>query len=451
MKSFFRVAVPIGVLMAVVGLASFLTQNTSRSKTTIDIPVEDSGTVPTQGQPLEFVIEDIPLEERAPIEIEQGSKNHKDYWFYTKQPEDVQVGTLYTSCTCSKLQLGTFDLTPEEIDQLVQAPTLGLICKAAASVRFQDLPDARMNQFAKVQATPPGRSPRPYILRVHFEAKEGGAEPGTSKLLSFKISASLERGTPSVYSQEFGYQVVPGVAIFPINVDLGELSVGGKVSHDVIVWSVTREHLHPKPILLAARARQEPEPCAEFSTPEPLSPSELAELPKQFGPELAKVKPKGGARFRLILHERRGEHQLDMGPLNRQLIVKFDTPDEKPLPEVRANVTATIRGDVRVLSGDENGRIQLGSFRYDRGKSVLVRVGTTRSDLDIEFDSVSDDGIEVSPLSPPKQEGTNRVWELQVRVKPNAYLGELRQTVFLRTKEPNSRRLRIPLLGSADR
>jgi hypothetical protein len=451
MKSFFRVVVPIGIIMVVVGLASYLTQNTSRSKSTIDIAVDDPGTVTTQGQPLTFVVEEVPVEDRAPIEVEQGSKNHKDYWFYTSQPEDVKVGTLYTSCTCSKLQIGTFGLTQDEIDELERSPSLGLWCKAAASVSFQDLPDARMNQFAKVLASPAGHAPRPHILRVFFEAKPAGSEPGTSKLLSFRISASLERGTPSVYSQEFGYLVVPGAAIFPVNVDLGELTAGSAVQHEIIVWSVTREHLHPIPMLMASRGRNDNEPCAAFSEPTPLSPAELAELPRRLGPDFTKVKPKGAARFRLTLHERKGQHQLDVGPLNRQLIVKFDTGSEPPLSEVRANVTALVRGDVRVLSGDENGRIQLGSFRYDRGKTVLVRVGTTHQDVDLEVDSVSDDGIVVSSLSPPKHEGTNRVWELQVHVKPHAYLGEVRQTVFLRTKGPNSRRVRVPLIGNADR
>lgn len=451
MKSFLRVAVPIGVLMLIVGIGSYLTQNTSRSKTTIDIPIQEDDTVTTQGQPLTFVVEDVDVEDRAPIEVEQGSKNHKDYWFYTTQPEDVKVGVLYTSCTCSKLQLGSFNLTQEEVDQLERSPSLTLFCKAAASSRFEDLPDARMNQYARVLATPKDHVPRPYILRVHFEAKEAGAEPGTSKLLSFKISAGLERGAPSTYSQEFGFQVVPGAAIFPINIDLGELTAGGTVYQDVYVWSVTREQLHPKMMLTATRGRNESEPCAEFSAPEPLSPSELAELPKLFGPEMGRVKPIGASRFRMFLHERRGEHQLDIGPLNRQLIVKFDTPEGKALPEVRSNVSAYVRGEARLLSGDENGRVQLGSFRYDRGKTVLVRVGTTKPDLNLEYDSVSDEGIVVSPLSAPKQEGINRVWEFQVQVKPNAYLGELRQTVFLRTTGPNPRRLRIPLIGSADR
>ncbi len=452
MKSFLRVVVPIGIIMAMVGIGSYLTQNTSRSKTTIDVPIEDDVTVTTQGPPLTFVTEDIDVEQRGPIEVEQGSKNHKDYWFYTTQSQDVNVGVLYTSCTCSKLQLGSFDLTQEEVDQLEKSPTLTLLCKAAGAVRFEDLPDARMNQYAKVRASPKDRSPRPHILRVHFEAKEAGADPGTSKLLSFKISAAIEHGTPSTFSQEFGFQVVPGVAIFPVNIDLGELTAGGAVHQDVYVWSVTREQLHPRMILTSTRGRNDPEPCAEFTEPTPLSPSELAELPRLFGPEYGRVKPKGASRFRLILHERRGEHQLDIGPLNRQVIVKFDTPEgQKPLSEVRANVTAVVRGDVRVLSGDENGRVQLGSFRYDRGKTVLIRVGTTRSDLEIEYDGVSDEGVVVSPLSPPKQEGINRVWDLHVQIKPNVFLGEVRQTVFLRTKGPNSRRLRIPLIGSADR
>ena len=106
-------------------------------------------------------------------------------------------------------------------------------------------------------------------------------------------------------------------------------------------------------------------------------------LPKFHRPKCSRVTPSRSS----FTNDERGI-SLDLGPLNRRLLLRTDAIPE---PSISVRVKGTVRGVVDVGEGKEKDRINLGTFRADRGKDSTVMVSAREPDVQLRVKSASPD------------------------------------------------------------
>ncbi len=450
MKSFLQIAVPLVLVGGVVGVIAYMTQNTTR---TPKLPQIDGtgGIQPTVGELITFDEEVVDLENIRPIEVEDGSDQHKDFWCHTNQSKDVLLGLWFKSCGCASVDFGSFDISEDSWDSVLASPTPLALCRLMNAVKFEALGEVKHNTYSKVQPRPAGKPPLPYVIRLNWHVKTP-QNPDSAQKIGIQLNATFEAGSPQQLTKEVGYKVVAPIGFWPYRLDLGDLSPGGQAKADCIVWSQTRDRLDFTARITAAHDSKESEPCAEISPPVRLTDKELAELPQLVAPESKdKPRPRSAYRFQVTLHERHGENQLEMGPLVRRLIIKFQrTSDgEQSLQDRRETFAAFIRGEVSVLNGDDVGRVNLGTFKFDRAQRTDVRLGSTDPKLELELESCSLEKTRVN-LSEPMMVDGRREWVMRIDIQPSALLGPFEHYVVLKVKG-TARKMRIPVRGNAER
>jgi hypothetical protein len=450
MKSFFQILVPVALLMAVVAVVAYMTANTSR--TLIPEAQKPPEPAPTQGDLISWDDEGSEVDPR-PIEVESPSHPHKDFWFHTNQSGDVRLGLWYKSCGCANIHFGVSNLSDEEWESIAAAPSLGSVCRLLESMEFAPMKETKKNEHEIIRAARQGKTPRPYVLRLNWEVNKSPTEaPGDLKL-HIEVNSTLEAGAPQVAERNITYTIVPAVSWVPGTLDIGDISPGGKGTRDLIVWSPTRDRLDFTAHVTAADDKRLSEPCAEISEAQRLTDQELAELPKSLGPDMKKFRAKSAYRIRVTVHERRGGHQLEIGPMTRALVISVKSgPGEEPLRDKKVQFAALVRGDVSVLNGDDVGRVNFGTFKFDRPRSVEVRLGSIDPKLDLELESTSDPHVHATFVGEPKNVDGRREWSLRVELDANTVLGEFARQIILKVKGGSEvRRLRIPVGGNAER
>ena len=122
----------------------------------------------------------------------------------------------------------------------------------------------------------------------------------------------------------------------------------------------------------------------------------------------------------VTIYERRGDHQLDMGPIHRTLLLTSEGTAEA----LRVPLTGLMRGEVRLFGGDDRDRIALGSF--NRGAKKSVSLVTTRPDVELEIDETATSSLLKRELSKPETSSDGRKqWQLTVEVPADTAAGEL--------------------------
>jgi hypothetical protein len=147
----------------------------------------------------------------------------------------------------------------------------------------------------------------------------------------------------------------------------------------------------------------------------------------------------------VVVHERRGPAQLDLGPLNRKLVLRTDaSPDP-----MWVSLQGMVRGAIDVGEGKDQDRVNLGSFRYDQRHDKTVIVTAKDPNIQLRFKKAFPDYLNVSftELSGP---AGFRQWKLNVEVEPNRVSGLLPadSAVYLETVSTPPRAIRIPVMGN---
>ncbi len=462
MKSLTHIVLPIVILMGVVGVVAYMTQNTKRTVTnTTDTTPAVTPTQTTSVKLIKFIEPDavVSPEDEFPTEVEYPSKNHKDYPFYSTQSDSIRLTADFQSCKCTTVELGTLAMADDELSELERHPSLTGYCRlvnAMNTMKFAPLPSGADDKEpgTLIPGAPPGKLKRPYILRIVWEAKNPPDPTGRTDALKVRIGARLDgTNVKSTVDRSIPFVVVPSAAAMPQTIEIGELNTAGKRSIDCYIFSGTRDHLSFKARLAGADGGDSVEPCADVSTPVELTAEERKQLPDVFEKKISAAIFRCAYRFSLTLHEHRGDNQLEIGPLSRRLVVTFDTPPgEEPIEDMRILTTALVRGSIRVLNGDERDRIPLGIYKFDRGASTIVRIGSDDAKLDLVVEHTSDPKLKAT-LRPPTIVEGRKEWEMLVEMEPNAFVGPLPNStlIMLKTVGKNPRRIRIPVTGKADR
>src|SRR5262245_22427402 len=122
MKTLTHVVLPIAIVVAVVGVVAYVTQNTSRAPATNGSSSGPDNSAPPVGDLIAF--NEILTDDLKPMVVEPLSKSHQDLWFHNPQTQPVRICTKYKSCTCSELEIGTVGLSDAEWDTLEKYPSL---------------------------------------------------------------------------------------------------------------------------------------------------------------------------------------------------------------------------------------------------------------------------------------------------------------------------------------
>jgi len=486
MKSFWQIALVIAALMAAVFGATYLTQNTTRVSAPTTERKEDSESERPSTALRPLVLRDLwavwdrsieaPVtfgEEAKQIDqarfvkyVEVGNRYQYDFWFYSQHPQPVGIGLEYESCTCTDLECFIFPeadwLTWQRetaLATLMATVTGGDVWGPAAAtvlmrtldqknswVSFGSTASGKGNRAEAVATVPPGR---PGIVRVNFRPKKL-SEKSEGDGVRIILQALLDDGSYKTAELGVRYLAVPPVGYAPLILDGGELDVGEKRELECYLWSSTRERLEPKLELTGPSSEDSHDPCVEIGKLVPLSAEEMkafpARLTASYGKMYEAVKPMCAYRLALTVHEKRGGKQLDIGPVVRRLLISTEAQTEPwKLP-----ITVFVRGEVRIIGGDDRDRLSLGSFKAEREKSASVTVKTENRNLELEVVPRTDSSLKAELQ--PVEAKSGKEWRLVVTVPPETFIGDLpATTAVVLSIKGSTRKVRIPVTGNAYR
>jgi len=404
--------------------------------------------LPTTGTP-------DPLDPNQVDVIEVNSDGHYDFWFRNTRNEPVAIKVQEKTCVCTEVLVaelppGSFDESAPQAAQLAVPAALAGPASWALSVppwlpALNKLPEKLIWKELETKGgsasadLSPGRPGAPTVgfVRMTWRVRE----PGQRKL-DVKIRTSTAApGDVADQILSCGVGVTPALVVSPSTLDFADLRPGDQRTLEMSVWSLTRKDLQIRPIELAASEFFGGDECIVVGKPVPMTVEDKRELTAKIGKAFEhKAKVQSGWKVPVTLHESRNGKQLDMGTLNRQLVVQTDDGVEA----VRPSLQGMIRGEVRVENAGPRDTVQLGGFPHRQGvtRSVTL-VGAAGLDLKVERHAPQVLNVDLRPLDIPGR------WKLTLSVAPNALLGEINQgVVVLTTGGSAPRRIRIPVTGA---
>jgi hypothetical protein len=312
---------------------------------------------------------------------------------------------------------------------------------------WSDLPDVRLKPPNADYLVPQADGPLPRLgqMRVNWVPKQLNPQ-GPSNPDRLKVTVhSRTANAPGVNREfEIPYLAVTPLGAFPKILEFGELISGAKRTVNCFVWSMTRDSLDLKVKMGSQEGLPNPNSnCFEVGVPAEVPAKERATLAKTLGVKHAENRhPTCAYRIPVTVHESRMGQQFDLGPFQRTLEISG-----VPGMEIhKVPITGVVRGVVRVLGADDKDRINLGSFKQERGRSETVTLQAPPG-VQLTCDRTTTEAIKPT-LTPDKE--TPGQWRLTVEALPGSYL-PLDAAVILRVEGPTPRSLRIPVTGNAYR
>ncbi|MCI0701112.1 MAG: hypothetical protein L0241_08515 [Planctomycetia bacterium] len=496
LKSAFKIAIPLVVLVGIVFGITFFTQYTPPEK-------EEEQTTTATGQPLVFFssvrvwdppnlegeFRNFPLlapsadpdKSNNPFRfnvqdrIFQGiyepdpNKNRTaQFWFQNRHPNPVTMQLKRVSCqACSGGQVAA--IPPDVTRQILQQAAVGTLpigaitglpvgmVEPAAQLgklewtyhKFETNPDATY----KVPPADPNAdkwSAQWGILELQFAVfKEGQKDPLKSEF------AMLVEGTEITGMTEFVihfHGANPFEVTDPI-IDAGEIGdLTGDQNYSLIVFSSTRgpnsefgDFSEPSAVITNPDGTRDQSKFIEVTKIERVADTELTEL----GQKLLEVGrlPRVQAAYRVTITVRAkvGEARLDIGKLTRTITFTSGNGRQD------VALTAKVRGAVW-LENDERTQIDLRSFSGAEGTTRVVTLVTRTTGMELAV--VGDECYPKSfqyRLEKLPDRGGQGYYRLHLTVPPRRQFGAISNgVVVLEVKGKNPQRMRIPITGNGE-
>lgn len=437
----FKTVVTIGILVALVGGITFVSQY-------VAIRTEEKrGEFRDKLATAELVLpkhgEETLFSEMSPV------TGFCDYLFTNPADFPVEVGLEQKSCKCAGVDVRT--LTPAEKETYLKLSQRGALAQAfsappqllaaiatGAALREQlrRILDASgewvelMDKKGSVMVPAEGSG----LVRVRWEGKQTGPQRLKAVLWSQPVSKQAARGFATI---ELPMVYVPPITISPPEAPINELTSGSRQTIGFTCFSATRSDF-----TLSAREEHD-DPCFEV-TCEPRSLEKLAKDLADF--EEKKFPIMRGYTIWVTVHENRNGKQLDFGPFRRRIFVYCDA-----VPEPAAVVvTGSVASDLRVV-GDKQSRINLGVFDADSAFTKSWLLESDRPGLQLALESHAPAILKVNLGEPQPTLAGGRQWKLEITVPRNSVNGWMppASEIVLKTQDAASRRFRIPLSGNA--
>ncbi|HKB05574.1 MAG TPA: hypothetical protein VKD90_25340 [Gemmataceae bacterium] len=488
MKTFTRVGLPILLVIGLVFGITFIQQYSSDSDSADSPRDARAKSSPAREQPLKIrsPIAAAPKEEptatgefRVPNNLrhltywdasaEVGDSGYYAFWCENPHQKPVTVRIPSTNCQCAGADLAA--IPPDAFREYLLTSALAgsPLCPApgpAAALAHLGLSrrldwETLNNNADRPERTIPPAQPQAgsqwALIRLNWKGKDSVGP----RDISADLYANLpEAQVPTHYALKADLTVVPAFELVrrtgparwapAREVDFGELVENSVVHQDFYVASASRT------FLLLGVAAANSDPCVTWAEPVPASPAELDTLANQLrGGERPSPRPKCLYRIQVTVRERvdaaagsksASSRQLDLGLLEHRLNVSATNGGSHSIV-----AKARVRGDVEILSGSADGRIDLGSsFPADQDRTASVNLLAERSGLDLVLSEA-----ETTPnylkvkLEPRDQIRGRNQWRLTVTVPKGTLYGSIPEgsAVVLKTVGPNPRRFRIPVRG----
>jgi hypothetical protein len=453
MRSIVQIGLVLVVIAGGVFVLTFLNQN-------VPSPIEKSAnsgrteaTLPS-GPPLKISqkrAEWDAVDPQYAAEFERGNRGHYDFWVGNANAEPVQIVLQNKSCVCTELDIGIVPMAElsawrrEAVAlsvglNLIGAPNIGAAIGDASFLRkiaWTPLIPRDKDPTARGATVPAAgpHGPQMAIVRLNWDGKEAKSQTLTADILH-----RLGEHSEAVRFEVPVMVVQPLMVSLPL-VNVGELNYNDRREAIVVVWSATRDAFTLNVEDLSH------DPCIEAGPPRLMSAEEKREATRQLRGAglIPPTKMRVAYAVPVVVHERRGTAQLDLGPLNRRLRFSSDVMAEPS----SLSLQGLVRGNVEVGEGADQDRVNLGAFRADRPHEKTVIVTAKQPNLQLRVKSKNPEFLEASLTESPGPAGL-RQWKLKVEVDANKVSGVLPSdsAVFLETMADPPRAIRIPVIGN---
>lgn len=458
MKSFVQYALVLGIIVGAVFGLTFLTQNT---RSPIEKPVApDPAKISAElsGPPLRIPEKTAEWDKDDPLyaaEFERGTNGHYDFWVWNSHAEPVNVALLKATCVCSKIHVGV--VPEEEMARwrqrtmelggvnaslgLLGVPNLAAVLAyrdLSGKVKWTELDRRDKNASAasmNIPAAPSPDTPQMAIIRMAWEGKDVKAE---------RLIADVQHRigtTTDVTPFEVRAIIVPPTMLSTPIVFAGDLNFNARRESEIYCWSPTRDHFQ---VTIEDSSH---DPCIEVGPPRLLNAAEREAVTRSLRAtnQIPPTKMRCAYAIPIVVHERRDGSQLDLGPLNRKLVVRTDTSPDPTW----VSLQGTVRGSIDVGEGNDQDRVNLGAFRSDRVHEKTVIVTAKDANIQLRFKKASPEYLNVTLTELTGPVGF-RQWKLKVEIEPDRVSGVLPpdSAIYLETVSTPPRPIRVPVIGN---
>jgi hypothetical protein len=421
----------VGVVFGVTALTQFTRTNDPQQKTGIVADAPKTAVVDWY----EKVAVWDPNDSTYVKETERGVKDHYDFLVSNPNDRPVTLTLNATSCKCTSVLFAV--LPPAERDKVKgkKPPPAGEQIKPFVDgVQWQSILREKGVPAVPVNIPAADGSPQFAVIRLEWDAKQ-------EQLNRLSADFNARLGQAIDYLRfEVPILIVPPVIIAPEQLAFGDIKSGDTREAVFYFWSATREKIDADVQLTM------PDPCIVVAPPRPLSETELKELPATLaaGGFPHKTRPKCAYEVKINLAERRGDNQLELGPLARR--INFKSGAESAF----AVIAGTIRGPIVVGDKDDNDRINFRVFRADRQVDKTVEITSSEPNTTLIIDHFKPATLNVE-LKEIKGTFGTRKWNLNVLVPADTQAGPfpIDSAIYLKTNSNPPRRIRIPVVGNA--
>lgn len=389
-------------------------------------------------------------------EIEKGGNGSYDFWVSNAHSEPVLVSLFSKSCVCTEVDVGiiptselaawrqrTCDLAAVNLaTNLVGAQnwTAALACDQLARKPLWSTIFARDRDPTAVSVTvPPADSatgPQLAVVRMKWDGREVKAQRLTA-IVQHRLGTQFETTTLTV-----PVNIVPAVMVSAPGVNLGELNYNDRREQTLYCWSATRDRF------ALTIEEKSPHPCITVGPPRLLDAGERIDIAKGLRAAglIGPTKMRCAYAVPVVVHERLGSAQLDLGPFVKRLVLRSDASADEAILFIQGMV----RGNIEIGEDADRDRVNLGSFRADRPHEKDIEVRAKDADTQLRFKSATPDFLHVT-LTETSGGSIYRHWKLHVEIDANLVSGFLPSTsaIYLETVANPPRAIRIPVVGNA--
>jgi hypothetical protein len=427
----------VAALVVMVFVITLAVNYLGRGETTKNVPPP-----PPDYPALDFPVTDYPGDETA-MEVEMRTPGFHDFWFSNEEDKPVPFGVLNrTRCTCSSIQ--AFLLPPG-----VTSPEKKKRDDKAALDLEAKVEPIELTDDNEVNVPSGGVG----WVRLKWNGTKRIDRVGAELWMADKAKGGTKKLSVAVLFVE------------PIQVDHLEKNVGtvtpdSPPGHaEIVVFSTIRQSFTFKVEVVGSRGPQDSEPF-EIGKPVPVSAEEIKKIESKYQAGSGGGHVKAAYRVPITVREHSEDKKklFDLGPFRRTVRISSEDQGTEPAD---VHVSGTIEGEVTVGQAEDNGRIDLGTFRADRphrlGKPLVLQ--TEHEGIDLAVDQAPE-FMQVK-LVLEKGGSGRKSWLLNVEVParqaegsfPRDEAGYRDTAIYLKLIKAGDapRRIRIPVSGAASK
>ncbi len=367
---------------------------------------------------------------------EIGEDGHYDFWFKNENDQPVNVTFATATCKCAGADLGIVAAAAKE-EWVGHAAAVGLACLAELPLKVEW---KELKLDSKEKSTVPAASAAgPQLGAVRVKWRKRPNDQVGSKTIGAGIVAQIAGASPNPpVNLEMTFYLTQPFDVYSrarINrvVEIGDLGPNPVAEPTLFVASRTRDEMN---LRLTPQGADEFREFITCSTPVRLNRQEMAQFAQNF--------PEAGEslsvyRFVLTVRERQEVERegskvmkkLDLGPIDfnlKVLAVEKEPVDDKDSKGLSVPVHGVVRGEVRLVGGQSQDRIDFGSsFSSSEPRSTNVTI-ESGPEIELEVDRAASTpdylGITLTREA-SKDDKNKRLWSLRISIPAGKLYGNL--------------------------